>query len=93
LPFSVSVETAATGDIAQSLPVSGSLGGENEAVVVSETNGRIVEVRAQVGDWLEKGQVILQVENDLKAVALEQARAHLLAAQTNHDKAQKDLAR
>jgi RND family efflux transporter MFP subunit len=35
----------------------------------------------------------LQVENDLKYVALEQAKAQAMTAQTNYEKAQKDLKR
>ncbi len=50
-------------------------------------------VKAQVGEWLAKGQTIVQLENDLKLVALEQAKAQRLAAQTNYEKSQKDLKR
>jgi len=52
-----------------------------------------VAVKAQVGEWLAKGQTIVQLENDLKLVALEQAKAQRLAAQTNYEKSQKDLKR
>jgi RND family efflux transporter MFP subunit len=93
LPLSVKIQTVAPAAISQSLVVSGTLVGENEAMVISETQGKIVAVKAQVGDWLAKGQTIVQVENDLKLVALEQAKAQLMAAQTNYDKAQKDLKR
>jgi RND family efflux transporter MFP subunit len=93
LPLSVKIQVVAPAAISQSLVVSGTLVGENEATVVSETQGKVVAVKAQVGDWLAKGQTILQVENDLKLVALEQAKAQLMAAQTNYDKAQKDLKR
>lgn len=93
LPLAVSVQEVKPGAITQTLTVSGTLVGEDEATVISETNGKIVAVRAQVGDWLNKGQVIVQVENDLKQVALEQATAQALAAKTNFEKAQKDLER
>jgi RND family efflux transporter MFP subunit len=93
LPLSVKIQVVAPAAISQSLVVSGTLVGENEATVVSETQGKVVAVKAQVGDWLAKGQTIVQVENDLKLVALEQAKAQLMAAQTNYDKAQKDLKR
>jgi membrane fusion protein (multidrug efflux system) len=93
LPLAVKVQVLQTAAITQSLAVSGTLVGENEAMVISETNGKVLAVKAQVGDWLAKGQTIVQVENDLKFVALEQARAQLMTAQTNHEKAQKDLKR
>lgn len=93
LPLSVKLQIVQPASISQSLVVSGTLIGENEATVISETQGKIVAVKAQVGDWLAQGQTIVQVENDLKLVALEQAKAQLMAAQTNYDKAQKDLKR
>jgi RND family efflux transporter MFP subunit len=93
LPLAVKIQVVTPAAISQSLVVSGTLVGENEATVISETQGKVVAVKAQVGDWLAKGQTILQVENDLKLVALEQAKAQLMAAQTNYDKAQKDLKR
>jgi membrane fusion protein, multidrug efflux system len=93
LPLSVKIQIAQPASISQNLAVSGTLIGENEATVISETQGKVVAVKAQVGDWLAKGQTIVQVENDLKLVALEQAKAQLMAAQTNYDKAQKDLKR
>lgn len=93
LPLAVSIQVVQPGAITQTLTVSGTLLGEDEAVVISETNGKIVHVKAQVGDWLHKGQTIVQVENDLKQVALEQAQAQALAAKTNFEKAKKDLER
>lgn len=93
LPLAVKITTIEPAPITQTLAVSGTLVGENEAVVISETNGKVTAVKAQIGDWLVKGQTIVQVENDLKLVALEQAKAQLLAAQTNYDKTQKDLDR
>jgi len=93
LPLSVKIQVTQPALIAQNLSVSGTLVGENEATVISETSGKIIAVKAQVGDWLGKNQTIVQVENDLKFVALEQAKAQLMTAQTNHEKTQKDLKR
>ncbi|MGH7496276.1 MAG: efflux RND transporter periplasmic adaptor subunit [bacterium] len=93
LPLAVTIQKLQPAAIAKMLNASGTLVGEDEATVISETTGKIVAVKAQVGDWLKKGQTIVQVENDLKQVALEQAKAQSLAAQTNYEKAQKDLAR
>ncbi|MDZ7292392.1 MAG: efflux RND transporter periplasmic adaptor subunit [candidate division KSB1 bacterium] len=93
LPLAVKIQIVEPAEIKQTLNVSGTLVGENEAMVISETSGKVLAVKAQVGDWLTKGQTIVQVENDLRLVALEQAKAQLMAAQTNFDKAQKDLKR
>ena len=93
LPQAVAIQKLQPTRIVKTLTLSGTLVGEDEATVISETSGEIIAVRAQVGDWLNKGQTIVQIENDLKQVALEQAKAQMLAAKTNHDKAQKDLER
>ncbi|MCG3121394.1 MAG: Multidrug resistance protein MdtA [bacterium] len=93
LPLAVKVQVAQPAAMTQTLAVSGTLAGENEATVIAETNGKVLTVKAQIGDWVNKGQTILQVENDLKQVALEQAKAQAMTAQTNYEKAQKDLKR
>jgi len=93
LPLSVKVQVLQPAAMAQSLSLSGTLVGENEATVISEAGGKITSVRAQVGDWVNKGQTIVQLENDLRHVALEQAKAQLMTAQTNFEKTQKDLQR
>ena len=93
LPLSVKVQVVKPATIAQSLTVSGTLVGEHEAMVIAEAGGKITSVRAQVGDWVNKGQPIVQLENDLRHVALEQAKAQLMTAETNFEKAQKDLKR
>lgn len=92
-PIAVKTLSLSLGEMTQTLAVSGTLVGENEATVVSETNGTVLAVSAEVGEWLNKGETIVQVENELKLVALEQAKAQLLTAQTNHDKAVKDRER
>jgi len=92
-PLAVKVQAITPKAISKTLTVSGTLVGENEATIVAETNGKVIAVRAQIGDWLAKGQTILQLENDLKLVALKQAKAQLMAAQTNDEKSRKDLQR
>ncbi len=92
-PLAVKIQAITPKGISKTLTVSGTLVGENEATVIAETGGKIEAVKAQIGDWLAKGQVIVQLENDLKAVALDQAKAQLMSAQTNHEKSQNDLKR
>lgn len=93
LSLSVKIQVVQEASIKKSLNVSGTLEGENEAVVISETSGKITAVKAKVGDWLTKGQLIVQVENDLQEAALLQAKAQVLAAQTSYEKAMADLKR
>lgn len=93
LPISVSIQIIQPGELDRTLDVSGTLVGKNEASVISETQGKVEALGAHIGEWVNKGQTIVRIENDLKQVALEQAKAQLLAAQTNHAKAMADLKR
>jgi membrane fusion protein (multidrug efflux system) len=89
----VRIQALEAGQLNKTLHVSGTLQGQNEADVISETGGKVTAVIAEIGTWLAKGQVIVQIENDLQEVGLEQARAQEMAAQTNYDKALADLKR
>ena len=92
-PLAVKIQVITPKGISKTLTVSGTMVGENEATVIAETGGKVEAVKAQVGDWLAKGQIIVQLENDLKLVALDQAKAQLMSAQTNYEKSQNDLKR
>jgi len=89
----VKIQVLEPGSFRKTLSVSGTLQGENEAEVISETGGKVTAIKAEIGTWLGKGQTIVQIENDLQAVGLEQAKAQEMAAQTNYDKALADLKR
>jgi membrane fusion protein, multidrug efflux system len=93
MPISVKVQTIQAGRFEKSLSVSGTIEGENEAVVISETSGKVTAVKAQIGNWLNKGQAIVLIENDLQNAALLQAKSQELAAKTNYEKALADLKR
>jgi membrane fusion protein, multidrug efflux system len=93
LPLSVKVQTLQQEKFKKNLDVSGTIEGENEAVIISETNGKVTGLKANIGDWVTKGQVVVQVENELQKAAFLQAKAQVLAAQTNFEKAQADLKR
>jgi hypothetical protein len=47
LPLSVKIQVVRPAAMAQNLEVSGTLVGENEATVISETNGKVTAVKAR----------------------------------------------
>jgi membrane fusion protein, multidrug efflux system len=89
----VEVTPAARGDIEELVAAVGSVEAMRDVMVSSETAGRITAVLADVGDAVKKGQTLVQVDAELKEVAVQQARAGLLAAKTNMEKAKKDFER
>jgi RND family efflux transporter MFP subunit len=64
----------------------GTVAGRNDVAVVAETQGRIVEVAAEVGDHVRAGAVIVRVDDELKKAAYD-------AATVTYEKAKRDLQR
>lgn len=89
----VEVTPVARGNIAEKLSAVGTIVAEHDVTVSSETSGRITRVLVSVGDAVRAGQSLVLVDDELKVIAVEQARAALLAAETNHRKARKDFER
>ncbi|MFP4014565.1 MAG: efflux RND transporter periplasmic adaptor subunit [Chitinispirillaceae bacterium] len=61
----------------------GIVSGINETVVVSETEGIIRSVRFELGEEVDSGAFLLQVDRDAARFALNQARQQLSTAQMN----------
>jgi len=65
---------------------SGILKPEKELMVISQTQGEVKEVRFELGDYVEKGSLIVQVDNEMLA-------AQFKVAEANYEKAKKDIER
>ncbi|HYM19512.1 MAG TPA: efflux RND transporter periplasmic adaptor subunit [Candidatus Kapabacteria bacterium] len=91
--FTVTVAKIETAPMAATFRATGSLEGIREAVVNSETNGRIVAVNANNGVRVGTGSAIVTVDNELKAIAVQQADAARLAAEAGLEKAKLDATR
>jgi RND family efflux transporter MFP subunit len=89
----VEVTPAARGDVEDVVAAVGSVDANRDVMVSSETAGRVTAVLVEVGDAVKKGQTLVQVDAELKEVGVQQARAGLLAAKTNMEKAKKDFER
>lgn len=89
----VEVTPAARGDVEDIVSAVGSVEANRDVMVSSETAGRVTAVLVEVGTPVKKGQTLVQVDAELKEVAVQQARAGLLAAKTNLEKAKKDFER
>jgi membrane fusion protein, multidrug efflux system len=90
---SVTVETLEKSPMKEVLAYTGVLAGNNQVTVVSQTAGTVEKVRMEVGRKCRQGDTLAVVDNELQQAGLAQAQAQVLAAQTSHEKAVKDLKR
>lgn len=84
--YSVSVVKAEKQNVAQNFSLMGTIAANNDVVILSETQGRVVKVHAQVGEYKTAGSVLVEVDAELK-------EANFKTAKLNYEKAKKDLER
>jgi RND family efflux transporter MFP subunit len=82
----VSVYTVMRKAIDNRFSLVGTLNGFNDVVVLSETQGRVVKVNAEVGQYKEAGSVLVEVDSETREAAYK-------AAEVNYEKSKKDLER
>jgi membrane fusion protein, multidrug efflux system len=75
-PRALAVEalTVSRGILNEYVEASGTISGINEAYVVSEAQGIIRSVNFDLGDRIEAGQALLQVDDKIQQINLEQAK-------------------
>jgi len=61
----VKIETATRSTIDSKIKASGILEANNQLIVVSETQGKIIHLNKDLGDWVQKGEVITKVEDEI----------------------------
>jgi RND family efflux transporter MFP subunit len=94
--LTVTVTTPQTGSLAQKITANGSLAAWQEATIGAQANGlQITEVRVNVGDRVQRGDVLAVLQADTLRAELAQAEASLAEATANAQeaKAQSDRAR
>jgi RND family efflux transporter MFP subunit len=84
--YSVSVVTATRQSLEDRIPVVGTVNAFNDVVVLSETQGRVLKIDVEVGDYKKAGEVLVEVDSELKEAAFKAAKA-------TYEKAKKDLER
>ncbi len=84
--YSVTVATASMQQPSENISLVGVINANSDIAVISETQGRVVAVNANVGDYKPAGSVLVQVDDELK-------KANFVTAEVNYQKAKKDLAR
>lgn len=84
--FPVSVEKVAKRDISETLSLVGTIVANNDVAVVSETQGRVVAINANVGDRKNAGDILVRVDDELK-------KAEFMKAEVSYERAKKDADR
>jgi membrane fusion protein, multidrug efflux system len=91
--YSVQTEKVTRGNIAGEIFYTGTVEGINEASVVSQTAGTIEKVMMAVGKKCAQDEVLVVIQNEQQKAGVEQAKSQVMLAETNHEKAVKDLQR
>lgn len=94
--LTVTVTLPQTASMAQKISANGNLAAWQEAIVGAEANGlKIIEVRANVGDRVQRGDVLAVLQTDSLRAELAQAEGTLAeaAASAQEAKAQAERAR
>jgi RND family efflux transporter MFP subunit len=76
-PIPVQVVLATRQDIGRTVEVVGSFTADDEVVISSEVDGRVTDVHVGMGDRVEKGEVLVEVEPAELELAVEQQKAAL----------------
>lgn len=84
--FPVTVTPVLKQRLSEDIALVGTVVGNNDVAVVSETQGKITKVCVRVGDEVKAGDVLMQVDDELKRAAFE-------AAEVNYEKTKKDYQR
>ena len=87
----VKTATVERGDIAVAIDATGTIKPLNIVEVSSKASGKILELRVDAGDYVEKDQIIAVIETTYVQISLEQAQADLRSAQARLQQAEIDF--
>src|SRR5690242_18367521 len=82
----VTVSTVGKQKISDSHSLVGTIAANSDVIIVSETQGKVTGVYAEVGQSKPAGAELFQVDDELK-------KANFASAETNYEKAKRDLER
>jgi multidrug efflux pump subunit AcrA (membrane-fusion protein) len=73
--LTVKVAVATTGSLAATEEIAGAFVPARTAIVSSKLAGQVAEVKAEVGDWVRAGQLLVRIDTKELQAQLEQAEA------------------
>ena len=84
--YPVTVSTVERKAVSNNIELVGTIVGENDVQVISEAQGKVTGIYANVGDYKSAGSLIAQLDDELKESAYQ-------TAQVNFEKSKKDFER
>lgn len=86
-PILVMVQEMQPQNLDKFIKITGKLEGFTDVNLMSETNGKVVEIFKNLGEWVNKGEAIGRVDNSDAQNQLKQAEASLLAGEATLESA------
>ena len=87
----IKTATVERGDIAVTIDATGTIKPLNIVEVSSKASGKILELKVDAGDYVEKDDIIAVIETTYVQISLEQAQADLQSAEARLEQAQIDI--
>ncbi len=84
--YPVTVSTVEKKEVSNNIELVGTIVGENDVQVISEAQGKVTGMFANVGDYKQAGSILAQLDDELKESAYQ-------TAQVNFEKSKKDFQR
>lgn len=89
----VAAQIIQNGDVVDRIPATGTVFPLHDVTVSAQTAGTITQIFVEVGDRVKKGAALIQIDPELKELALTQAEARLIEARAAFKKAETDFER
>ncbi len=87
----IQTATVARGDIAVTIDATGTIKPLNIVEVSSKASGKILELKVDAGDYVEKDDIVAVIETTYVQISLEQAKADLRASEARLQQAEIDI--
>lgn len=81
LPLAVRIEQARTMDLSKSISVSGHVEAKRSVSILSKVSGSLTVLHVEMGDEVEKGDLLLEIDPEPYRLELEGAEAQLASAE------------
>ncbi len=87
--FPVNVTTVTKKQIATHIDLVGNISAFNDVAIVSEAQGKVTKILANVGDYKTAGSVLFQIDDELTSAALKAAKVNLEKSKKDYERFQK----
>jgi RND family efflux transporter MFP subunit len=84
--YPVTVALIGTEKVNNDLELVGTITASNDVAIVSEAQGRVIKVLAQVGDYKTAGSILFQLDDELKLESFKTAEVNYLKAKKDYDR-------